>query len=108
MPVRALASGAAATVKLNVPGPVTDVPPVAVIHEASERPVHAHELPVEMVMEPAPPAGPMVIAVADRVYVQVGCAGPEPQPEIATTHATSSTRIRMADDALGNSIVLSH
>ncbi len=44
VPVRGLASAAAATVKLNVPGPVTAVPPVAVIQEASERPVHAHEL----------------------------------------------------------------
>jgi hypothetical protein len=106
VPVRALVSGAAATVKLNDPDPVADVPPVAVIHEVSERPVHAHELPVEMVIEPVPPAAPIVTDDDDRVKVQVagvGVAGPEPQPEIATTHATNSTRVRMADDPLGNS-----
>jgi hypothetical protein len=104
--VRGLASGAAATVKLNVPGPVTAVPLVAVIHEASARPVHAHEVPVETVTEPVPPAAPIVTDDQDRVKAQVagvGVAGPEPQPEIATTHATSSTRVRMVDDPLGNS-----
>ena len=110
VPVLVLVSGAAATVKLNVLGPVTDVPLVAVIHEASERPVHAHELPVETVTEPVPPAAPIVTNDEDRVKVQVagvGVAGPEPQPEIATTHATSSTRVRMADDPLGNNTVCS-
>jgi len=42
VPVRAVVSVAAATVKLNVPGPVTDAPLAAEIHETSERAVQLH------------------------------------------------------------------
>jgi hypothetical protein len=87
-------------VKLNVPGPVTDAPLVAEIHEASERAVQLHWLLVEMVIDPAPPAAAMVTEVAERLKVHetgVGFAGPESQPESATLHTTSSARKRMAD-----------
>jgi hypothetical protein len=103
VPVRAVVSGAAATVKLNVPGPVMDVPLVAVIHEASERAVHAHELPAETVTEPVPPAEPIETDEEDRVKVQVagvGVEGLEWQPEIATTHANNSACRRMVHPPL--------
>ena len=55
VPVLGLLSANAAAVKVKEPGPVTDVPPVAVIQAASERPVQAHWLPVVTMTEPAPP-----------------------------------------------------
>jgi hypothetical protein len=70
VPVRALASAAAATVKLNVPGPVADAPPVAVTHDTSDRAVQAQLLAVVTLIDPAPPAGPVVTDVEDKANVQ--------------------------------------
>jgi hypothetical protein len=57
----------AATLNAKVPGPDADVPPVGVIQLAEELPVQLHPLPVVTVMDPAPPAAPMVIDVAESV-----------------------------------------
>ena len=92
--MRALVSGAAATVKLNDPDPVADVPPVAVIHEASERPVHAHELPVEIVIEPVPPAGsvmPIQGAFVMTVQLQLDAAATSNVPLPPATPKVSSS-----------------
>jgi len=56
-----------ATLNVKVPGPEADVPPVAVIQLAAELPVQLHPLPVVTAMEPAPPAAPIVIDVAESV-----------------------------------------
>jgi hypothetical protein len=87
-PVRDEAPVCAATVKVNAPDPVIDVPPVAVIHDAPEAAVHAHEFPVVTLTAPAPPAALMVIDVVERVNVQVGCAGLESQLTRAATPAS--------------------
>jgi len=55
----------AATLTVRVPGPEADVPPVAVIQLAEELAVQPQPLPVVTVMEPAPPAAPIVIDVAE-------------------------------------------
>ena len=66
-PVRDAEPVNAATLNVNVPGPEADVPPVAVIQLAAELPVQLQPLPVDTVMEPAPPEAPMVIDVAESV-----------------------------------------
>ena len=66
-PVLAAVPDKAATLNVSVPGPDADVLPVAVIQLAEELPVQLHPLPVVTVMEPAPPAAPIVIDVAESV-----------------------------------------
>ena len=99
--MRGVESGAAATVKANVPGPVTDALPVVVIHEAFAAPVQAQVLPVVMVTEDAPPDAPIETDVEDSEKLQVvGCVGLESHPASVTRQTQTSPLKRMAISSL--------
>jgi len=99
--VRAVESGAAATVKANVPGPVTDALPVVVIHEAFAAPVQAHVLPVVTVTEDAPPDAAIETEVEESEKLQVvGCVGLESHPASVTRQTQTSPLKRMAISSL--------
>lgn len=92
--------------KLKVPGPVQDAPPVAEIHPTSARAVQLHELAVETEIDPEPPAAPMVTEVAERLKVQAGegCTGPELQPVRMKTHTACSVYRRIGRSSSNGSV----
>jgi hypothetical protein len=101
VPARLPLSDAAATVKVNVPGPVRAVPLAAVIHGTFERASQAHAPAVDTATDPVPPAALIDREVEESEKVQVagvGWAGFESQPAIRTAHAATSAQARMAGD----------
>jgi hypothetical protein len=97
VPLRAgppsLAAVLAATVNVAVPEPVP--PPVTVMKAALAVEVHTHPLPVVTVTCEVPPLPPMLTAVGDTAYVQLGAVdvdSPPLQAHVLTRKATLMAR----------------
>src|SRR6516164_1802790 len=76
-PVRLAAPAFAVTLKATVPGPCPLAPPAITIHVSPDVTVQPHELDVEMVTVPDPPALPNVVDDADSEYEHAPCASCE-------------------------------